>query len=226
MTTTIYKIIQSELIKNGFNEFVDENGDLIFFDKSRQFTNKILMFDDDVLNVVNELFQGVKLNNEIHDVHFKKTFIYRFLNRKINRQTVEAFQFELLATFLSKQDYINAIYEDIEKFILQENSSNQTSNQNNEQETNSNNLNDSRSAYANLPQSEVNLDVDNTTISTADDNTVSRNKQVSQQTSNNKTNGETLNKSNQYKLDELIKSSHLLSNILDEFDLKCFMQIF
>ena len=226
MTTTLYKIIKSELINNGYDEFVDENGDLIFFDNNKQFTRKILLFDNDVQRVVNDLMIGIELENPGHDMHFKKTFVYRFLNRKINRQTVDAFQYELLATFLSKQDYINAIYEDVEKFILQENSSNQTSNQNNEQETNSNNLNDSRSAYANLPQSEVNLDVDNTTISTADDNTVSRNKQVSQQTSNNKTNGETLNKSNQYKLDELIKSSNLLSNILDEFDLKCFMQIF
>lgn len=226
MTTTLYKIIQSELINNGYDEFVDENGDLIFFDNNKQITRKILLFDNDVQRVVNDLMIGIELENPVHDMNFKKTFIYRFLNRKINRQTVEAFQFELLATFLSKQDYINAIYEDIEKFILQENSSNQTSNQNNEQQTNSNNLNDSRSAYANLPQSEVNLDVDNTTISTADDNTVSRNKQVSQQTSNNTTNGETLNKSNQYKLDELIKSSNLLSNILDEFDIKCFMQIF
>lgn len=226
MTTTLYKIIQSELINNGYDEFVDENGDLIFFDNNKQLTRKILLFDNDVQRVVNDLLIGIELENPVHDMHFKKTFIYRFLNRKINRQTVDGFQYELLATFLSKQDYINAIYEDVEKFILQENSSNQTSNQNNEQETNSNNLNDSRSAYANLPQSEVNLDVDNTTISTADDNTVSRNKQVTKQTSNNKTNGETLNKSNQYKLDELIKSSNLLSNILDEFDVKCFMQIF
>ena len=224
--TTIFKIIQSELINNGYDEFVDENGDLIFFDNNKQLTRKILLFDNDVQRVVNDLMIGIELENPVHDMHFKKAFVYRFLNRKINRQTIDAFQYELLATFLSKQDYINAIYEDIEKFILQENTTNQTNNQNNEQETNSNNLNDSRSAYANLPQSEVNLDVDNTTISTADDNTVSRNKQVTQQTSNNKTNGETLNKSNQYKLDELIKSSNLLSNILDEFDLKCFMQIF
>lgn len=226
MTTTLFNIIQSELIKKGLNEFVNENGELVFFERENQFTRKILMFDTDVKEVVNDLLQGVNLNNAIHDENFKKAFIYRFLNRQINRQTVEAFQFELLATFLSKQDYINTVYEDIEKYITQENSSNQENNQINKQISENTNVSDNRSAYANLPQSNLNLDFNNSIIETADDNTVSRNKQTSNQVNDTNVEGSNITQSKQYQLDELMKASGLITSILDEFDKKCFMQIF
>lgn len=226
MTTTLFNIIQSELIKKGLNEFVNDKGELVFFERENQFTRKILIFDEDVKEVVDDLLEGVHLNNAIHDENFKKAFIYRFLNRKINRQTVEAFQFELLATFLSKQDYINTIYEDIERYISQENSSNQENNQINKQISENTNVSDNRSAYANLPQSNLNLDFDNSIIETADDNTVSRNKQTSNQVNDTNVEGSNITQSKQYQLDELLKASGLITSILDEFDKKCFMQIF
>ena len=226
MTTRLFNIIQSELIKKGLNEFVNDKGELVLFERENQFTRKILMFDVDVKEVVDNLMQGVYLNNAIHDENFKKAFIYRFLNRQINRQTVESFQFELLATFLSKQDYINTIYEDIEKYITQENSSNQENNQINKQISENTNVSDNRSAYANLPQSNLNLDFNNSIIETADDNTVSRNKQTSNQVNDTNVEGSNITQSKQYQLDELLKASGLITNILDEFDKKCFMQIF
>ena len=226
MTTRLFNIIQSELINNGVDEFVDENGKLIFFDNDKQITRKILLFDNDVQRVVNELMLGIELENPEYDMHFKKAFVYRFINRRINRQTKEDFQFQLLTTFLSQQNYINAVYNDLEKYISQQSDSKQTNNQKNTQTNTSVSNNDSRSAYANLPQSNVNLDVDNTNMNTADDNTVSRSKQSSENTNTNNTSGDNSSVSNQYKLDELVKSSSLFKNILDVFDVNCFMQIF
>lgn len=226
MTTRLFNIIQSELINSGVDEFVDENGKLIFFENDKQITRKILLFDNDVQKVVNELMLGIELENPVHDMHFKKAFVYKFINRRINRQTVEAFQFELFSTFLTQQDYINTVYTDLEKYILKQSEGEQTNNQNNTQTNTSVSSNDSRSAYANLPQSNLNLDVDNTNMETADDNTVSRNKQTSENNNENNTSGNSSDSSKQYALDELIKSKDLLKNVFDMFDVNCFMQIF
>ena len=159
-------------------------------------------------------------------MHFKKAFVYKFINRRINRQTVEAFQFELFSTFLTQQNYINTIYADLEKYILKQSEAEQTNNQNNKQTNTTVSSNDSRSAYANLPQSNLNLDVDNTNMETADDNTVSRSKQATENSNENNTSGNSNDSSKQYSLDELIKSKDLLKNVFDMFDVNCFMQIF
>jgi len=62
MTTTLYSIIQSELIKKGLNEFVDTEGNLVLFNEEFQFMTKILTYDPDVQDIVNQLFQNVSLN--------------------------------------------------------------------------------------------------------------------------------------------------------------------
>src|SRR5699024_4319226 len=68
-------------------------------------------------------FNGYGLDKEEHDTHFKKMFFYRFINREINRQTVESFMFELMSTFMMNQDHINRVYNDLEKYILQHSTS-------------------------------------------------------------------------------------------------------
>ena len=118
-TPTLYKLIESELHKRTPSEMVDENGDLVFFDKQHQIMPKILKFDGDVYDIMNQLFNGLELESDEYDYHFKKTFLFRFINRKINRQTIEAFQFELMNVFLTSEGYINRVYRDAEKFILQ-----------------------------------------------------------------------------------------------------------
>ena len=110
-TTTLYKIVQSELYALGHNnEIVDKEGNLVFFDNDFQVMSKVMSYDSDIENIVDRLFNHMKLNNVIHDQHFKKTFFYRFINREINRQTIESFMLELTSTFLQNQDYINRVY--------------------------------------------------------------------------------------------------------------------
>ena len=119
-TTTLYKIVQSELYALGHdNEIVDKEGNLVFFDNKFQVMSKIMSYDDDIKNIVNHLFNGYGLEKEEHDTHFKKMFFYRFINREINRQTVESFMFELMSTFMINQGHINRVYNDLEKYILQ-----------------------------------------------------------------------------------------------------------
>ena len=130
-TITLFDYIKGELIKQGLNEFVDDEGQLIFFDEEHQFMSKILRFDEDVIQIVDQLFTGTSLTTREHDHHFKQTFVSRFLMREINRQTIEAFRLQLLTTFLSHEKYINQVYQNSEKFLT----GSQTSEQHNQQES-------------------------------------------------------------------------------------------
>ena len=57
-------------------------------------------------------------------------------------------------------------------------------------------------------------------MKSADDNTISRNKQKN----NQQTDGTTKGTSKEYQLDQLLKTNGLLDTILDDFDRKCFLQ--
>src|SRR5690625_1046350 len=133
LTTTLYRIIESELQKKGLNEFVDSDGNLVFFDSDHQFLTKVLSYDSDVQTIVESLFHGLTLDEEDHDLHFKKAFLYRFINRKINRQTVEAFKMQLMTTFLTHKDFINTVFKDLEKYQTQSQISSSNSEQTNRQ---------------------------------------------------------------------------------------------
>ena len=231
MTTTVrlFSIYQSELQKRGFNEFIDSKGDLVLFKNDVSFIQKIMNYDEDIQAITEWLFCGFKLDNEEFDTLFKQNFIYRFINRRINRETIEAFQIELMNVFMTNRQYLNRVYSNLEQYILnqseQEGSNNQTSN--GTSTTNSTSQGDNRQAYSELPQNEFNLDLDNSVMTSPNDNTISRDRNQSNQESlnDNNTTGENKGKSITYDLDNLIKSSTIIEDIYREFDRKCFSQI-
>ena len=211
-TTTLMEILQSELQNRGHNEFVNK-GHLSFNDSEFAFIQKILRFDDDVHNIVNRtFFKGFKFNDERIDRYFKEAFVTRFLDREINRQTVEAFASQVLYVTLTREDYIFTVFgSEMQKYLEQhtetisedrgkalENATEQgqtkqrqqqktheeheeESNETHEDEEHADGTktNDNRNAESTLPQSEVNIDVDNTNLDYADTNTISRDKGVS-----------------------------------------------
>lgn len=225
ITTTLFNIIRSELIKRGHHEIVDRDGNLVFFDSDHQFMTKILSFDDDVSDIVNDLFNDMTLDDMDHDKHFKKNFLYRFINRQINRQTIESFKLEILSTFLSNQDYINRVYSDLDQYLTQKQINESENKQKNNQSNDGSTTTDNRSAFADLPQSTVNLDVNNTNMQYPSDNTISRNKQTNTSESTGETTGETTGENRSYQLDELFKTSGVLEQIFNTFDSKCFLQV-
>lgn len=216
-TTTLFNYYKSELIKKGLNEFVNEEGKLIFFDSEKQFIKKIFKYDSDIQKITDELFNDLHLKNIDHDYHFKKMFIYRFLNREINRQTIESFQLALMQTFLANEEYIHHIYTDISKIIT----GSQTTNQVNSQLTDGTTTTDSRSASSELPQNNVQLDVNSSVMETANDNTISKNKQSNK----NQSDGQTTTENQSYQIDQLLKANGLMDMIIDKFDRACFLQI-
>lgn len=265
MTVTLYEYIRAELIQEGFNEFVDTQGNLIFFEDDAQFITKMFSYDADISKIVNKLFHGMGLDESAFDTHFKKGFLYRFANRKINRQTIEAFKLQLLATFMANKTYINHVYADLNKFLAQTaesegksqninketskqsaaQTSKQTNNQTSNQTGDGSTTVDNREASARLPQNNVQLDVASTVMNAADDNRISRNKQLNQNSTRDVSSGETDSKSDSlssgetfgtangenetvstsYRLDELFKTNGLEERIYNEFDRNCFMQV-
>ena len=220
------------MFKKGHKEIFNDKGELIFFDSDQQIMGKVMSYDNEVSDIIDDLFIGYGLNNQAYDHHFKKTFMYRFINREINRQTVESFKMSLMSTFLQQQDYINRVYTDMEKYILGYSETNQdnTRDSNDLKTSNStgNTTTDNRHARSDLPQSNINLDVNNTIMQSANENDISRNKQNNIQ--NNKDQSEShssgVNNSTTktYQLDQLLKTNNVLERIMNEFDKKCFMQ--
>src|SRR5699024_8141846 len=146
-------------------------------------------------------------------------------NRQINRQTVEAVKMELLSTLISNETFINTLYDDLDKYIEQTNTTNGETNQINKELNDRSTTTDNRQACADLPQSSTNLDVDNTVMDHATDNTISRNKQKNKQETEGETSGKTESENKTYQLDELLKSNGLLEQVYDIFDRKCFLQV-
>ena len=225
ITTTLYNIIRSELIKEGFNEFVNDQGELVIFNEEDQFLTKILTYDEDVKKIVNKLFTDQSLNDPENDDHFKKTFLVRFLNRQINAQTIDMFRVQLFNTFLTNEVYINTVYKDLEKYINQTQENNSTSKQENDQLNDGTTTSDNRQAYADLPQNNVQLDVNDTVMKSASDNTISRNKQTNKQETSGITENESESMSKSYHLNELFKSNGIMEQVFNLFDVKCFLQV-
>lgn len=222
----LYDYYKSKLIEKGLNEFVSDTGELILFDNEFQFTTKILKFDDDIKQITNELFNQLMLEDDFKDQHFKRNFLMKFIHRKIGTQTIEMFQMELMTTFLTYEHYINSLYNDLEKYILNENISNTQNTGDSSDESITNNITKNRQAFTTLPQNNINIDLNNDVLRSADDNTISNNSTDSTTTNTSQNNSESMNNSKSYNLDQLVKSNHLFNNILDEFDKRCFYQLF
>lgn len=245
VTTTLFKVVQSELIKLGRNEFegkekqtsVFDFGTFDYYKDDVQFTRKIFKYDGDIKKVVDNLFSYLSLDNEEHDSHFKKMFIFHFLNRQINKQTIEAFKYDLAYMFMSKKFYIESLYNDIEKYILNQTNSNAT-NESHSSTDNTDKSNDTsstdnmdRSATSDLPNSTLSFNLDDDTFSnpsTADarkNRSVSKGEKKGESKTLSNTDGLNTDESINYNLDTLIKSSYVFNDLIREFDRKCFLQV-
>ena len=227
ITTNLYNIIESELQKKGYNEYFND-GKITAFDKNFSLYHKMLAYDEDVSDIVtNVLFNGFTFSVEV-DTVFKKMFTQRFLNREINRQTVEAFTGKLLYTTYAYQTYIETVFTDLIAYA------------NNEATTTQNNVNhsvavnvsdgttisDGRQLESDLPQDNINLDVDNTVLDYGNRNSISRNKNKNDQTNTNTSDGtqNNTNVTSVKNLEVLIQSSGVLDELFKFYDKACFLQ--
>lgn len=245
-TTTINEYITGELKRLGHGEFIN-NGDLTYNDSEYAFIQKILFYDEDVQKIVDDkIFKGFKFTDEDTDRSFKEIFVARFLDREINRQTIEAFASQVLYVTLTHQDWILKVFgEDLEKYVNNHvtNESEETgtqdqttkNNQTNTQNVTGKDTTENREALSTLPQNEINIDVDNDELDYADENTISKDKKNNEQetTGEQKSDGsqkqesnttqESLNKT--YNMTNLQELYALKDQLFMEYDKKCFLQI-
>lgn len=207
-TTTLLEILISELHLQGKNEFYNNN-QLTFFDDKFAFMKKAMSYDDDVKKIVNEkFFVGVELAT--HDDEFKRMFLNRFLNSEIICQTLDLFGSLCSYMLLENKRYLDSVYSNYDKFVTGEHTT--TTNA-----TNSN-FHKNRNAYQELPQDEVNIDLNDDTFDYASTNGISLDKSQSDNQSDN------LSKS--YNVDNLLRLDSILDNVLTKFDRKCFLQVY
>lgn len=211
ITTTLEEIIKSELINQGDSEFISKDKKrFIAFDDDGAFIKRILFFDDDVYNIVNhKFFLNETLDNVERDKDFKKHFISRFYAKQIGYQTIERFAGNVLSVFLNNQYFLNQYYNNLDDFInqLQESKS----------KDKGNTLNDSRLLESDLPQNQINLNVDDTVLNYGNLNRITRQR--------NQSDGSSDSIVSKKDLDILVQSRELLNDVLSDFERQCFLYV-
>ena len=211
INTSLMDIIQSELINLGINEFFNDNDNqLVLFNEDHIFIKKVINYDEDVEFIVNNrFFYGLTLDDPDHDRKFKRQFISKFLDHRPKFQTVEAFASEVVFRFMNNMDFLNEYYNNITDYTRGK--------QDNTNLGNENRLTDNRHAQATLPQTEVNVNVDDTILDYADRNDITRIREMIER--------ENTDDNYNYDLDTLIKSRNLLNEVFEDFERNCFLQI-
>ena len=203
------ELIRSELQNEGLNEIFND-GQITAFDDTFSFIKKVMNYDDDVQFIVtNRMFQGFTFQNSMLDDTFKKMFVNRFLDREIKFQTLETFSAMLLYTVLSQEKFIEQVFEHYEKYVTGES----ISKTDNDGEA----LSDTRQLQSDLPQNNVNLNVDDTVLDYGNQNTITRNK--------NTHDNQTETSSKQYQLSNVMELRNVWESVFSEIDRNCFLQV-
>lgn len=238
ITPTLKDIYYSYL--DTTHDFYYKNFESIF--DSNKDMRKILSYDDDVAFITNNaIFIDITLVDSEIDKRFKKAFVMKFLNRQIQTQTLESFQAKVMQTYYMNEDFLIRYYTELDKYLHltsygdsndeNENVGNDTSEDvttnRNESTTNS------RSASSDLPQNRHNLNLNDDTMPTAKTNDISKQGQVGtgENISNDIRNSQSTSKgksrfqNQQMTLENLRQMRPMLSEVFDDFDRNCFLQV-
>lgn len=234
-TTTIYNIILGELYKKGYNYYRDEKTNKIIYLSDASLMQKILSYDpvvDDIVSVV--FFNNNYLDLQDADIAFKYLWTSEFLNREIKYQTLEQFTAKNTALFYQYANILLAYFRDFDKYLTSNTETTQQglNNSTNTQNTNlnKNNTTNNNSIVSTLPQTEINMDLNNDTLPYADTNNINKTKTKSDSTTtqSSKTDGANTQESTtrSYDINKLLlfSKANILKEILSEFDKACFLQ--
>lgn len=206
-TTRLYDIIYGEL-ESHRAEIYRSNNQIIF--NQNNLMRKTLEYKDTYfIKMLQEtLFYGTSNINQRE--RFEREFLQRFINRVIKYQTVDLFS-TYLASFVSEyQELINYCYDKYDMLVLGQV---ETVSNNNSTSTNKSN-----SIYSNLPQNQINMNLDIDTLDYADDNTISK--------SRAENSGTDKSTSSAYDIEALNKISALKEQIFKDMDSLLFSQLY
>lgn len=206
-TTRLYDIIYGELERHRAEIYRSNNQ--IIFNQSNLMRKTLEYKDTNFIKMLQEtLFYGTSNINQRE--RFEREFLQRFINRVIKYQTVDLFA-TYLASFVSEyKELINYTYDKYDMLVL-----GQVDTVNN---NNSTSTNKSNSIYSNLPQNQINMNLDIDTLDYADDNTISKSRSTN--------NGTDKSTSSAYDIDALNKISALKEQIFKDMDRLLFSQLY
>lgn len=238
ITPTLKDIYYSYLDKP--HDFYYKNFESIF--DSNKDMRKILSYDDDVAFITNNaIFIDITLVDSEIDKRFKKAFVMKFLNRQIQTQTLESFQAKVMQTYYMNEDFLIRYYSELDKYLHltsygdsndeNENVGNDTGK--NVTTTSNESTTNSRSASSDLPQNRHNLNLNDDTMPTAKTNDISKQGQVGtgENISNDIRNSQSTSKgkshfqNQQLTLENLRQMRPMLSEVFNDFDRNCFLQV-
>lgn len=206
-TSRLYDVIYAELDRHRV-EIYRSNNQIIF--NQNNLMRKTLEYKDPYfIKMLQEtLFYGTSNINQRE--RFEREFLQRFINRVIKYQTFDLFT-TYLASFVSEyQELINYTYDKYDLLVM---SQVETVSNNNSTSTNKTN-----SIYSNLPQNQINMNLDIDTLDYADDNTISKNRATNS--------GTDRSTSSAYDIEALSKISALKEQIFKDMDRLLFSQIY
>lgn len=215
ITSSLYYIICSELINSGYNEFITQNrNQLTYYDKNERVISQINMYEkDEIIKACqNTIFYGLSFLNTYRK-RFEKEFINHFLTRNIKYQTYEVARLQLVSFVFENLELILSIY-NAENLLLGKSQTTSTG------KTTSETTNKNNSLYADLPQDNINMDVNNDTLDYASNNSINKSKSNGTSDSNNVSNSQS------YNIDNLTKLYMFKAQLFNDLDKRLFSQLF
>ena len=206
-TSRLYDIIYGELERHRVEIYRTNNQ--IIFNQANLMRKTLEYKDPNFIRMLQEtLFYGTSNINQRE--RFEREFLQRFINRVIKYQTVDLFS-TYLASFVSEyQELINYTYDKYDMLV--------TAQAETVSNNNSTSTNKSNSIYSNLPQNQINLNLDIDSLDYADDNTISKSRATNI--------GTDRSTSSAYDIEALNKISVLKEQIFKDMDNLLFSQIY
>ena len=206
-TSRLYDIIYGELERHRAEIYRSNNQ--IIFNQANLMRKTLEYKDPNFIKMLEvNLFYGTSTINQRQ--RFEREFLQRFINRVIKFQTVDLFS-TYLASFVSEyQELINYTYDKYDMLV--------TGQVDTVSNNNSTSTNKTNSIYSNLPQNQINMNLDIDTLDYADDNTISKSRATN--------NGTDRSTSSAYDIDALNKISALKEQIFKDMDNLLFSQLY
>ena len=206
-TSRLYDIIYGELDRHRVEIYRSNNQ--IIFNQANLMRKTLEYKDPNFIRMLQEtLFFGTSNINQ--RLRFEREFLQRFINRVIKYQTVDLFS-TYLASFVSEyQELINYCYDKYDLLV--------TGQVDTVSNNNSTSTNKSNSIYSNLPQNQINMNLDIDTLDYADDNTISKTRATNS--------GTDRSTSSAYDIEALSKISALKEQIFKDMDNLLFSQLY
>lgn len=214
-TTTLFYIIQSELLNNGYNEYLSQNHNQItVFNNERRIMSSITKYTNpEIISACeNTIFYGLDLLTS-NRLRFERDFLNTFLNRVIKYQTFEHFRSVFVGYLSTNLEVLTSIYQ--AELFIQGRTNTSTNGENTSETTGRNN-----NLFADLPQNNTGIDLNREGMDYATNTTISKSKSDSSGTNHTTTNNLS------YNIDNLANVYQFKKQIFDDLDTLLFSQIF